>query len=259
MAPPLKRAMYHSQPKGPTEGFDVKTAKFAVHRYETGLLPKPVTGFTKQFGPALREALVKVIQPREGIKPTGNIGQATWDVLWTYLDDYRRMLYRAWKVPTIPKPDPVPDLGSLYIGGASALNHSLTHRTSGITEEGSVWPAYDDGWVYGRTVLAVEHITVYKQSGSAGGDAVFCQGASKLHYWYGHLAVAPATGRSFSKGERVGTIANLTAAQGYPHVHLGINARPLIGHDFIHNTNYQPGAPTVGSQLREAMSLGFDL
>src|SRR6187397_1077915 len=164
----LKRPMYH----GKTVGKDVAIAKFAVGRYEDGLLPKPSGGYTEQFGPALYEALQKVIQPREGIPHSGDIGQATWDVLWELLDAYRRAQYVAFKVPVIPKPNPVPDLGALYYGGASVLNHQLTHNTDGI----ALYPAYDDGWVYGRTVLAVEDLIVTKASSANPGDAFYATG-----------------------------------------------------------------------------------
>lgn len=238
-------------PKGPTSGLDVKIAKFAVHRYETNLLPKPVTGFTPQFGPALKEALAKVIQPAEGIPATGNIGQATWDVLWLYLDDYRRRQYRLWELPTIPKPNPVPDLGSICPGDPSLLSLALTHNSDGVPG----FPAVDTGWIIGRTVLAVEDLIVFDQSSSHGGDAFYARGDSKLEYWYAHLAAAPPTGARFEKGEPVGKIASMPRA----HSHLGVNARPLIGRGLLYGRDgdgpdYTFGAATVGAQLSEALS-----
>jgi len=252
-APKLKRSMYHAKPKGPTEGLDVRIAKFACRRYEDGLMPEGGWATdTEHFGPALYNALHKVIQPREGIQPSGDIGQATWDVLWLYLDDYRRRRYRLWKVPSVPKPNPVPDLGPLYVGGASVLNHQLTHATDGIAG----YPAYDDGWVLGRSVLAVEDLIVTEASSATYGDAFYASGKSLLQYWYGHLKVAPAVGRTFKKGEVLGTIG----WQPTPHVHLGINATPLIGHSLLYGSNgdgppYTYGSPTVGTQLKEWLSL----
>jgi len=247
----LKRPMY----AGVTVGKDVEIAKFATHRYEDGLLPKPVTGFTKNFGPAMKEALQKVIQPREGIPASGNIGQATWDVLWEYLDAYRKAQYIAWSVPVIPKPSPVPNLGPLYNGGASVLNHQLTHNTDGIPN----FPAYDDGWVSGRSVLAVEDMVVdTTYTSSSPGAAFFATGTSKLRYWYGHLNYAPALNKRFSKGQQVGTICY--QPNGKSHVHLGVYARNLLGYDLLYGANgngpdYTYGSPTVGTQLKEGMSL----
>jgi len=244
--------MYHAGPKGPTRGKDVQIAKWGAHGYAPALLPKPSTGFTPDYGPALFEALAKVIQPREGIEPSGDIGQATWDALWPHIPKWKRREYLLWKLPSIPKPDPVPKLGPLYAGGPSPLHMDLTHRTSGFEgKEGSFWPAYDDGWIPGRSIFAVERMRVYEQSNSAGGDAFFAEGESTLRFWYGHLERAPATGRWFSKGEVVGRIANIAK----DHVHLAINARPLIGSDLAHHTDYTHGASLVGVQLREALSL----
>lgn len=251
-APRLKRPMYSGRDlyHPMSVGTDVRIAKFAVMRYEDGLIPATKWSELKpQFGPAMEEALRVVIQPQNQIEPTGNIGQATWDVLWQYLDSYRRQLYRVWKLPTLPKPNPLPDLGPLYVGGVSVLDHSLTHETAGIAH----YPAYDDGWVAGRTVLAVEDMQVVSPAtSSAPGEAFYGLGKSKLAYWYGHLTSPPSIGHSFRKGDRVGVIFNQGAKS---HVHLGINARMLIGHDFEHHTDYSPGAPTIRTQLKEALSL----
>lgn len=259
MAPKLKRPMYPiGHPKGPTRGKDVQIAKWAVHRYETNLLPRPITGFTPDYGPALAEALRKVIQPAEGIEPTGAIGQATWNVLWLYLDAYRRQQYRLWKLPTIPKPSNVPRLGPRHAGAPALLDLALTHNTDGIDRDGSVWPAVDTGWSAGKTVLAPEDIVVFDQSGSAGGDAFFARGASDLEYWFGHLATpVPETGRRIRKGDVIGRIA---AIPGADHSHTGVNARRLIGRDLRYGRNgngpdYTFGSPSIGVQLREHLSL----
>jgi len=255
LPPDLKRAMYPpGHPKGPTSGKDVAIMKFGVHRYETGLLPKPAAGFSEDFGPALKEALKVVLQPNEGILPSGAIGQATFDVIWRCLDDYRRSQYRRWSPPP-PRPTmpPVPKLGPLYSGGSSPLANDLTHWTAGLEGvEGSVWPAYDDGWIIGRAILAVEPMTVYDTGTSQHGTrAFFAAGESGLRYWYGHLAQWPSIGHKFSKGDIVGRIGSMSRA----HVHLAINAVKLLGRDLASHTNYTHGAPLVGVQLREALSL----
>lgn len=263
----LKRIMHgvHSD-RPPTIGKDVEILKSGLTRYgrQSGagedFFPKPPAGYDPVYNAKTVDA-VRTLQELErgsgntAIKVSGDTGQATWDVVWQYLDPYRRMQYRAFIVPK-PKPA-VPDLGPIYQGGKSVLLHSPTHDTDGIP---GVWPAFDDGWVAGRTLIAPEDMKVTEQSGSAGGDAVFCRGASSLEYWIGHMAIAPATNRIFDKGEKVGVIANIPWSQGGPHVHLAINAKPLIGRDLLYGRNgngpdYTYGSATVGVQLKEALSL----
>lgn len=141
----------------------------------------------------------------------------------------------------------VPNLGPIYRGGRSLLLQDLTHETDGVPG----YPAFDDGWKAGRAVIAPERLTVTEQSGSAGGDAFYAEGDSTIMYWIGHLASSPATGRVFKKGETLSTIAAIPQSQGGPHVHTGINAKPLTGFELLHHTNYTHGAPTVGEQLRK--------
>lgn len=95
----LKRPMFcPSDTHGSTHGKDVQIAKFGVGRYETGILPKPTTGYTYHFGSAL-EGAVRQLQAAEGIKPSGSIGAETWAVIWPLLDAYHRWQYRMWSVP----------------------------------------------------------------------------------------------------------------------------------------------------------------
>ena len=263
---PLKRAMYPALGDNPpTIGKDVEILKFGLHRYGTrgpageNFFPKPTAGFDPVYNKKTYEA-VKVLQRleigsgnQEIQRATGFTGQGTWDVVWEFLDPYRRLLYRRWSPPK-PKP-PVPSLGPIWSGGKSILLHQLTHNTDGVPG----YPALDDGWVSGRTITAPEDLIITSQSGSAGGDAVFARGASKLEYWIGHMAIAPPTGRTFRKGEKVGSIAAIPWSLGGPHVHLGINAVPLIGKPFLYGANgngpdYTFGSPSIGAQLKEALS-----
>jgi hypothetical protein len=153
---------------------------------------------------------------------------------------------------------PVPNLGRIVPGGKTLLLCQLTHNTDGLEgEEGSMWPALDDGWEAGEEVFAPEVLRVYKQSGSAGGDAFFAAGESGLHHWVGHLTRAPANGRVFTRGEIVGVQARIP---GDDHVHWAINARPLIGFDLKYGRNgngpdYTYGSPTIGVQLTKALVL----
>ena len=255
--------------KPPTIGQDVQILKFGLNRYGTkgpagdNFFPKPTAGFDPVYNKKTFEA-VKVLQRLEmGAgnkdieKASGVTGQGTWDVVWEFLDAYRRLQYRRF---TPPKPKPlVPELGPIYPGGKSVLLHQLTHNTDGVRVRGSVWPAFDDGWMAGRSIIAPEQIKITEQSGSAGGDAVFARGASGLEYWIGHMSIAPYTGRIFSKGAQVGVIARIPWSLGGPHVHWAINAIPLIGKDLLYGRNgngpdYTFGSPSVGEQLKKALS-----
>jgi hypothetical protein len=50
------------------------------------------------------------------------------------------------------------------------------------------------------------------------------------------------------------TIANISLGGG-PHVHLAIDARPLLGHHLISHTDYTHGAPTIGAQLARGIDV----
>lgn len=169
-----------------------------------------------------------------GYTPSG----VYWRKAMSLIDEVQHDLY----VP----PSKVPNLGPIVAGGKSVLLHSLTHATDGL----SGYPAYDDGWVAGKAVIAPEALVVTRQSGAQGGDAFFATGDSGLKYWVGHVVTAPSNGARFVKGATMARIAN----QGKKsHVHLGIDAKPLIGHELLHHTDYTTGAPTVGVQLAKGM------
>lgn len=263
VAPNLKRKLYGpDSPAGPSKGRDVKDfVKRTLNRLPAQIpvggnfFPKPLGGFDDVYNAKTVQA-IEVVRVFNDITPVkGPFGQADLNALWQYADAYSKWVYRIY-IP--PKPAvKVPELGPVWPGGASVLFHSLTHETDGFPNPQhpeSSYPAFDDGWVAGRAVIAPEDLVVTDQSSSLGGDAFYATGKSKLKYWFGHLAWAPPTGRSFKKGETMGVIAHLTSSQGSSHVHTGINAVPLIGHDFEHKTNYQTGSPSVGEQLRWGLS-----
>jgi hypothetical protein len=216
-------------------------------KVEDNFFPRPPAGFDDVYNVKAVDA-VTIFQRLSDLPATGIFNQATLDDLAPYMDAYAKLMYLSY-IPPRPKPQ-VPALGPVYSGGASVLLHSLTHETDGIP----YYPAFDDGWRAGRAVLAPEDLTVTEQSGSAGGDAFYATGKSKLRYWFGHLAWAPPTGRTFAKGSSMGVIASIPSSQGGPHVHVGIDARALIGHELEHKTNYQTGAPSVGEQLARALA-----
>jgi hypothetical protein len=149
-----------------------------------------------------------------------------------------------------PKPSATLALGPVWNGGKSVLLHDLTHATSGIP----LYPAFDDAFQQGRDIVAPEDLEVTRASSSRPGDAFYATGASKLRWWFGHLAVAPTVGRRFKRGDVVGKVAPNTIGGG-PHVHVGINVELLLGNgkELEHHTNYTHGAPTVGAQLAKAL------
>lgn len=144
----------------------------------------------------------------------------------------------------------VPKLGPIVQGGKSVLLHDCTHITSGLG-----WPAFDDGFGAGKVVVAPEACVVDDDtSGSAGGEAFYVKGASGLRYWVAHITTVPKKGTRFAKGRRMTTTANISLGGG-PHVHLAIDARPVIGHHLLSATNYTHSAPAIGVQLAAAMEV----
>jgi hypothetical protein len=154
----LKRSMFSpSDPRGPTRGEDVKIAKFGIGRFEDGLLPRPSTGYTETFGPAMEEA-VKIIQKRRQIQATGNIGTETWDVIWNYLDAYRKYRYRMFKVPVAPSPPLIEPIQGFYslveelwadfsLGRNMGLSDLGTYNgasvlPSGAKSDHAYWPSF---------------------------------------------------------------------------------------------------------------------
>jgi hypothetical protein len=142
----------------------------------------------------------------------------------------------------------VPDLGPMTPGGKSVLDQDLTHETSGLDN----YPAFDDVFQAGAPVVAPEDLTVTSQSSANPGDAFYATGKSGLKYWIAHLTSSPSNGETFKKGEKLSTVLQ-TDVSGGSHVHVGMDGRPVMGYQFVYNTSYQHGAPTVGVQLEGAL------
>lgn len=254
----MKRPLYGpSHPLGPSKGRDVEDfVKRTLNRMpnQIGLgedfFPKPPGGFDDVYNLKTVEA-VKVVQMWFDVRPaTGNMGYTTFDILWAHADDYSKWVYRTWDAP--PPPSTIPNLGKLTQNGRDLSDLRLTHRSSGFPNPGhpdSVFPAIDAGWVTGLDVYAVEDMKVTQASSANVGDAFYAMGESDIEYWYGHLIIAPAVGRSFQKGEKVGDIA---PHPNGAHVHMGMNAKRLIGRDLTYG--YSLGIPTVGQQLEAELS-----
>lgn len=146
-----------------------------------------------------------------------------------------------------PEPHPkVPLLGPIVKDGKSVLLQDCTHITDGLG-----WPAFDDGFRVGLAVVAPESGVVDDNTSSAqGGEAFYFRGDSGIRYWVGHIAEVPAQGRRFKKGE---VMTHISRDHPRPHVHLGIDARKLLGGKHLEShTNYTHGATPIGVQLTKA-------
>lgn len=231
-------------------GEDVEGIRRKTHLYagvSLAQMPKK-TADRRRYGPALEQLVIRV-QDDMAIPKTGVVDNRMLALL---NKDFAagRDRYSDWLIKKYAALHParqVPALGPIYRGGRSLLLQDLTHETSGIDG----YPAFDDGWRAGLAVIAPERLTVTQQSGSQGGDAFYARGDSTIEYWVGHLTRSPATGTVFAKGATMSQIAAIPPSQGGPHVHTGINAKPLTGFELLHHDNYTHGAPTVGEQLRK--------
>jgi hypothetical protein len=141
----------------------------------------------------------------------------------------------------------VPALGPVGLGCVSILNQDLTHATDGI----ALYPALDDVFDEGASVIAPESMVITRRSSSRPGDACYATGNSGIRYWFGHLVAAPAPGKRFGKGVTFGKVAPNNIGGG-PHVHVGINVEGIWGprKQLAHHTNYTHGAPLIGAQLK---------
>ena len=194
-----------------------------------------------------RAALVRSMwadlrKTEKGYKPTNGTGP-NWESA-----AHKRDLLLA----DLTKPG-VPSLGPVLEDGLDMLLMAPTHNTDGVPFH----PAFDTGFGQaGRWVIAPERLTITKQSGAMGGDAVFARGVSKIEYWIGHISPAPTNGKVFAKGARIARIANQAATD---HVHWGLDVRPLTGQTLRYGANgngpdYTWGSPTIGAQLAKMLS-----
>ncbi len=213
-------------------GQAVTAAKIGVNHWNA-----KKSNTTPVFGIWFR-ALVKDFQTAHNIAATGVIGPATWKVLLPHMS-----LAAKAKLPQKPV---VPNLGPIVAGGQSVLDHDCTHETDGI----DLYPAFDDAFGQGRSIIAPEALHVTRSSSSRPGLAFYATGASGIRYWFGHLDRTHYAGQTFTKGQLVGkTVANHIG--GGPHCHVGVNVEQLWGKgkQLLHHTNYTHGAPTIRAQL----------
>jgi hypothetical protein len=170
---------------------------------------------------------------------------------------WARAMAKLSKLEDDLEPDPLPDLGSVVRGGTSVLNVKLTHNTDGIP----LYPAWDDGWVAGREVIAPEQLRIVAPLTSSNpGMAFYARGTSKIGYWFGHLDRHHKVGTNFVRGQVIGKIA--WQPNNKSHVHIGINIELLVGRGSAlkygsngNGPDYTPYHLTVGQQLRTLLSV----
>lgn len=190
-----------------------------------------------------RAALQRTTQGYTQFKQTGK-GDA-WKAALKELDTLAADL-----APPKPK---LPALGPVVVGGRTVLEQDLTHATDGVPG----YPAFDDGFNHpGLAVIAPETFKVTKigrfvrRDGTPDGKSVYGTGASGIRWVFGHLENVPAVGATVKANAKFATIS---PNHEQPHVHVGVNAKALIGHELAHHTNYTHGAATVGQQLAASL------
>jgi hypothetical protein len=240
-----------SHDKGPVpDGVDVVAVKRAISR--AGFWDWQA--FDDSYSESFAMDGVAKFQAAKGISATGNYGQATHDRLeatkrkgsateWAFDPVSIRLMDEAAAGPPPPR---LPPLGAVCILGIPVLDQDCTHATTNLP----FYPAFDDAFGEGRTLIAPEPMTVTQVGTSKPGRSFYADGASGIRWWFGHLVSAPQVGRRFKKGEQIGTTAPNTIGGG-PHVHVGVNVERLwgAGRQLIHHTNYTHGAPKIGLQL----------
>jgi len=223
-------------------------------------------GFAHGRSGNVGETGVAGVQRQAGIEPTGWVGEHTFNLLRSIripaglphagepaMDHTAALLVdEAYELFAGGGAGGVPELGPVCLGGRSVLEQDLTHATGGIP----LYPAFDDAFAEGVSIIAPEELVVTRQSSANPGDAFYADGESGLRYWFGHLDRAPSNGARIAKGEVVACTCHNEIGGG-PHVHVGLNVELLwgAGQEMTHRTNYTHGAPLVGAQLEAGRPL----
>ncbi|MBA2707005.1 MAG: hypothetical protein H0U59_04275 [Gemmatimonadaceae bacterium] len=137
----LKRSLYRkSHPAGPTKGQDVIVVAHGLSKHPNTQFSKPPEGFDDVWNELKAEATERV-QRAAGISATGNVGQATFDKIWPYVDDYRRLQYKRFEIPSPPEPPLVePHQGFASLDESLWKAYSLGRRM-GLSDLGTYNPA----------------------------------------------------------------------------------------------------------------------
>lgn len=192
----------------------------------------------KQRAAVLAQARKHLERTTQGYNTTGS----EWRAALAFLDKLEADLDPKAKVPA---------LGPVVTGGTSILLEDLTHATGGIPH----YPAFDTGFKAGARVIAPEALTVtnhghaVRRDGTRNGRIVYATGASGLNYVFVHVEDPAAIGAKVRKGAK---LAVVSANHEVPHLHVGIDAKPLIGKELEHHTDYTHGGKKLGVQLAQA-------
>lgn len=240
---------------GKHEGPTAEALKRAMKRAQYGFANKTLGELNQVFNQDLEGALDRWDPGKDGY------GDGRWKKIRSLkcpaespnqgqyaLDEYAQRLIRDEAMTA-----QVPNLGPVFSGGQSVLQHDLTHATSGLdpNDTGKYWPAFDDAFAQGKTILAPEQIKIYQASSSNPGDACYAIGTkSNIRYWFGHLVEAPPVDKVINKGNAIGKVC-ANSIGGGPHVHVAVNVEKVwgTGKYMTHHTNYTHGAPRIGDQL----------
>jgi murein DD-endopeptidase MepM/ murein hydrolase activator NlpD len=203
--------------------------KRSLNRVETNFFPKPPSGFDDVYNAKVVEAM-QILQRANDIKPTGNMGVETFDLLWReYADAYAKWVYRIWRAPA-PNPPPPLMVAPIAVGSIP----SYLHPTAGLLGNYALdWMA-----VGGTPVYAVEPAKIKKLSGrdpNLGADQIVGIYGWSIHYetpagyryfstHYGSRQASLYVGKVVEAGEKLGEIGWWPGDPGRSHLHLGVTS-----------------------------------
>jgi hypothetical protein len=191
----------------------------------------------------LEQCLGHLQNTTEGFDQFKKTGRGSeWRAALKVIDKLKADLRQAQEVRAAVVGPTHTHLGPVLAGHKSVCDNDLTHATSGF----AFHPAFDDLEKAGAAVLAPEDLTITKWGSAKGGESLHATGTSGIHWWFGHVDKRRPVGTKVKRGQRIATVS---AEHEHPHVHVGLDARALVGVELEHHTNYTHGGPSICSQL----------